>query len=185
MRVTTAFNRMLDIPGATVRSVTFAPEGIVVGIGRRTRRLRCPCGYSTRSCHETSTRRRTRRAKRSGGRIVEWRQISEVTEIIQERVVDGHGPSEPGAAVDDAVRRHLYRRALLEQRHQPSAPLVRVGAVDMTARLGAVVLIEDCQFEARRPGVDDEQGPAHPEDLAGALVRPSCTTLVGPRFASW
>ncbi|HEY1829626.1 MAG TPA: hypothetical protein VGG38_05205 [Acidimicrobiales bacterium] len=35
MRVTTAFNMMLAIVGASVRNVTFAPEGVVVGLGRR------------------------------------------------------------------------------------------------------------------------------------------------------
>lgn len=33
---------MLAIDGATVSSVTFAPEGIVVGLRRRFRRLTCP-----------------------------------------------------------------------------------------------------------------------------------------------
>lgn len=44
MRVTTAFNRMLDLQGASVRSVTFADEGVVVGVAPTTRRHRCPCG---------------------------------------------------------------------------------------------------------------------------------------------
>ena len=58
MRVTTAFNRMLAIEGATVSSVTFAPEGIVVGLRRRARRLTCStCGWSTAARYDTSTRR--------------------------------------------------------------------------------------------------------------------------------
>lgn len=57
MRATTAFNRILDIPGATVASVTFTPRGIVVGLRRRSRRLRCPCGWRARAVHERSTRR--------------------------------------------------------------------------------------------------------------------------------
>lgn len=58
MRATTAFNRMLGIPGATVASVTFTGEGIVVGLRRRFRRLTCPrCGWSTRSRYDASTRR--------------------------------------------------------------------------------------------------------------------------------
>jgi transposase len=48
VRVTTAFNRMLAIEGATVASVTFAPEGIVVGLRRRARPLTCSMfGWST------------------------------------------------------------------------------------------------------------------------------------------
>ena len=58
MRVTTSFNRMLAIKGATVASVTFAPEGIVVGLRRRKRRLTCPvCGWSTAASYDRSVRR--------------------------------------------------------------------------------------------------------------------------------
>lgn len=57
MRVTTAFNRMLSIPGANVVSVAFTPEAIVVGLRRRSRRLTCPCGRSTRATYDRSTRR--------------------------------------------------------------------------------------------------------------------------------
>lgn len=57
MRVTTAFNRMLAIPGAWVASVAFAPEGIVIGLRRRSSRLRCPCGWSTTSRYDSSVRR--------------------------------------------------------------------------------------------------------------------------------
>ena len=57
MRVTTAFNRMLAIPGASVRSVEFGPDGIVIGVRRRARRHRCPCGFSTRARYDYSIRR--------------------------------------------------------------------------------------------------------------------------------
>ncbi len=58
MRVTTAFNRMLAIPGATVTGVAFAPEGVVVSIRlRRRSRLWCPCGGSSRAAYDRSTRR--------------------------------------------------------------------------------------------------------------------------------
>lgn len=57
MRVSTAFNKMLAIPGAGVKAVSFAPEGIVVGLHRRTKRLRCPCGFATTSVYDRSTRR--------------------------------------------------------------------------------------------------------------------------------
>jgi hypothetical protein len=42
VRATTAFNKMLAIPGAYVAAVTFTPEGVVVDLKRRARRLRCP-----------------------------------------------------------------------------------------------------------------------------------------------
>ncbi len=57
MRVSTAFNRMLAIPGAWVDSVAFTDDGIVVGLRRRSRRLRCPCGAPSRSRYDRSRRR--------------------------------------------------------------------------------------------------------------------------------
>jgi transposase len=49
---------MLGIDGATVSSVTFTGDGIVVGLRRRFRRLTCPwCGWSTRAGYDRSTRR--------------------------------------------------------------------------------------------------------------------------------
>jgi transposase len=57
VRVTTAFNRMLDIPGASVRSVEFTPAGLVVGIRPCARRLSCPCGWSTPATYDRARRR--------------------------------------------------------------------------------------------------------------------------------
>jgi transposase len=57
VRATTAFNKMLAIPGAGVAGVTFTPAGIVVVLRRRARRLRCPCGWSTRAVDDRSVRR--------------------------------------------------------------------------------------------------------------------------------
>jgi transposase len=49
MRVSTAFSRLLRLPGVWVRSVTFEPDRVVVGVALRRRRLDCPkCCYSTR-----------------------------------------------------------------------------------------------------------------------------------------
>ena len=56
MRATTAFNKMLAIPGAHVAAVTFDPDGIVVDLARRTKRLQCPCGWSTRAVYDRSRR---------------------------------------------------------------------------------------------------------------------------------
>ena len=50
MRVTAAFNRLLAIPGTTVREVSFKPARITVTIALRRRRLVCAdCQYSARS----------------------------------------------------------------------------------------------------------------------------------------
>lgn len=56
MRVTTAFNKMLSIPGATVAWVEFTPEGVVVGLRRRKGRPRCPCGWKGSGAYDTSVR---------------------------------------------------------------------------------------------------------------------------------
>jgi hypothetical protein len=49
MRVSTAFSRLLRLPGVWVRSVDFEPDRVVVVVALRRRRLRCPkCSYSTR-----------------------------------------------------------------------------------------------------------------------------------------
>jgi transposase len=57
VRVTTAFNKMLEIPGASVASVVFGPEGVVVGLRRRFRLLRCPCGSTSTAAYDRSLRR--------------------------------------------------------------------------------------------------------------------------------
>lgn len=57
MRVTTAFNKLLVIPGASVGSVAFTPAGLVLGLHRRRRRPVCPCGWKGRAVYDRSTRR--------------------------------------------------------------------------------------------------------------------------------
>lgn len=57
MRVTTAFNKLLAIPGAVVASVTFTPAGVVVGVRHRRRRPVCPCGWKGRATYDRSRRR--------------------------------------------------------------------------------------------------------------------------------
>ena len=57
MRATTAFNKMLATPGATVAKVSFTSEGIVVGLRRRFRKLTCPCGFTTGAAYDSSVRR--------------------------------------------------------------------------------------------------------------------------------
>jgi transposase len=57
VRVTTAFNKMLAIPGACVVSVTFAAAGVIVGVRRRRRRPVCPCGWKGRAVYDRTVRR--------------------------------------------------------------------------------------------------------------------------------
>jgi transposase len=54
VRVTTAFSRLLRLPGVWVRKVRFEPDRVVVEVALRRRRLVCPkCGYSTRARKDT------------------------------------------------------------------------------------------------------------------------------------
>ena len=57
MRVSTAFNKLLALQGASVTGVTFGAEGVVVSVRLRRRRSRCSgCGRQA-PIHERSTRR--------------------------------------------------------------------------------------------------------------------------------
>ena len=40
MRVTSVFNRLMDLPGITVTDVEFSADAVVVGVRLRSRRLR-------------------------------------------------------------------------------------------------------------------------------------------------
>jgi transposase len=54
VRVTTAFNRTLNLPGASVSGVRFAQEGIVVAVRLRRRRRVCSnCGQLCHATHDT------------------------------------------------------------------------------------------------------------------------------------
>lgn len=57
MRATTAFDRIIAIDGVVISGVTFAPEGVVVGVRRRKRVHQCPCGVTTAAHYDHSTRR--------------------------------------------------------------------------------------------------------------------------------
>jgi transposase len=61
MRVSTAFNRLLQVPGASVVAVRFEREGVVVSLRRRARRLVCPrCGCVGRAGYDRREQRRWR-----------------------------------------------------------------------------------------------------------------------------
>lgn len=58
MRASTAFNRILQLPGATVCSVEFTDDVVVVGIRARRKALHCPdCDYHCRGRYDQSVRR--------------------------------------------------------------------------------------------------------------------------------
>ena len=58
MRVCTAFNRILALPGAAVASVEFTDQGLVIGLRRsRRRKLVCPCGHKTWARYDGTKRR--------------------------------------------------------------------------------------------------------------------------------
>ena len=53
MRVTTAFKRLLDLPGITVAKVAFGPCEVVVTVTLRSRKLHCPrCGFTTNARYD-------------------------------------------------------------------------------------------------------------------------------------
>jgi hypothetical protein len=52
VRVTTAFNMLLGLPGVNVTGIEFTAERVVVDVALRRRRLVCPpCDYSTAGRH--------------------------------------------------------------------------------------------------------------------------------------
>jgi len=54
VRVTTAFKRLMDLPGVTVSDVDFQPSKVVVTVKLRRRSLTCPsCGFTTRARYDT------------------------------------------------------------------------------------------------------------------------------------
>ncbi len=54
MRVTTAFKRLMDLPGVTVSDVDFQPAKVVVTVMLRGRKLFCPeCGFTTKARYDT------------------------------------------------------------------------------------------------------------------------------------
>jgi transposase len=57
VRVSTAFNTMLGIPGASVAGVEFTSTGVIVRLRRRRRKHVCPCGWKTWSHYDRSVRR--------------------------------------------------------------------------------------------------------------------------------
>ena len=63
MRVTTAFNMLLALPGVNVTDVAFEHDRVMVDVRLRRRRLVCPhCGWSTRPRHNIQRRPSTWRA---------------------------------------------------------------------------------------------------------------------------
>jgi transposase len=57
VRVTTAFNRILRVPGATITDVTVTAGEVVAEVRLDSKRLRCPCGYRTWAVYDRSVRR--------------------------------------------------------------------------------------------------------------------------------
>jgi transposase len=56
VRVTTAFKRLIDLPGVVVTEVGFGPARVVVTVRLRSRRLACPlCGYTTKARYDRRT----------------------------------------------------------------------------------------------------------------------------------
>lgn len=69
MRVSTAFNRLLQIPGAWVTDVVIEDRDVEVSLRPRARWLRCPCGML---CSAAYDRRRRRWRHLDLGRCKLW-----------------------------------------------------------------------------------------------------------------
>ena len=57
MRISTAFNKMLEVRGASVADVSFTGEGIIISLSRHRGKHRCPCGKKTWASYDRSLRR--------------------------------------------------------------------------------------------------------------------------------
>jgi transposase len=57
VRLTTAVNRILQLPGVSVHSVASTDQGLVIGLRRQRRRLLCPCGATNGARYDSSRRR--------------------------------------------------------------------------------------------------------------------------------
>ena len=68
MRVSTAFNRILQIPGANVTDVTIGDRDIEVTVRLKTRSPRCPCGKRVRAGYDRR-RRRWRHVDLAGNKL--------------------------------------------------------------------------------------------------------------------
>jgi hypothetical protein len=121
VRLTTAFNRILRLPGAGVQTVAFTDCGVVISLRRRRRTLVCPCSATSRARYDTS-RRRWRHLDfgacqvwleadihridcRAGGRVrTEQVWTSEVVESVYraEAHESPHTPGYPNAETGDA-----------------------------------------------------------------------------------
>jgi transposase len=68
VRVTTAFNRLLALPGTSVVGVSFTEHEVVVDVRARRRVHQCPCGVRVRGRYDSS-RRRWRHLDLAGGKL--------------------------------------------------------------------------------------------------------------------
>lgn len=57
MRVSTAFNLLLQIPKASVADVVIGDRDVEVTLRSRNRLLRCPCGKRVRAVYDRRERR--------------------------------------------------------------------------------------------------------------------------------
>lgn len=157
MRVSTAFNKMLAIPGATVITVEFSPGGIVVGLRRRQKRLTCPCGLRTTAVYDRSTRR-WRHLDLGASRLMLQAEVRRLFCLRCRRVRTEEVPwARPGARcsrdLEDVV-------AFMAQRMDKTtvARLLRISWASVARIVGRVVLdhIDGSRLEGLvRIGVDE------------------------------
>jgi transposase len=126
VRITTAFNRILQLPGASVRTVAFTDQGMVIELRRRRRRLQCPCGATTAARYDSS-RRRWRHLDFGACQVWLEADIHRINcrncgRVRTEQVPWGTPERPPHQRLRE--RRRLARPADGQDRHQPTAALL-------------------------------------------------------------
>ena len=158
MRVTTAFNRMLAIPGASVCSARLEREGVVVGVRLQRRRLVCPrCGCVGRGGYDRR-RRRWRHLDLAGRRCYLECELRRFPCPGCRRIVSETVPwARPGARHTRAFDQ-LVACLAQQMAKTPLAEQLRVGWTTVGRIIERTVedAVSEQRFEAlRRIGIDE------------------------------
>jgi transposase len=158
MRVTTAFNRMLAIPGASVRSASVQAEGVVVGLCLSRRRLVCArCGCIGRGGYDRR-RRRWRHLDLAGARCFLEYDLRRFPCPGCRRIVSEAVPwARPGARHTRAFDQ-LVACLAQQMAKAPLAELVRISWTTVGRIIARTVedAMSEQRFEGlRRIGIDE------------------------------
>jgi transposase len=158
MRVTTAFNRMLAIPGASVDAARLDGEGVVVTLSLRRRRLVCArCGCLARGGYDRR-RRRWRHLDLAGVRCFLEYELRRFPCPGCRRIVSEAVPwARPGARHTRAFDQ-LVACLAQQMAKAPLAELLRIGWTTVGRIIARAVedAVSEQRFDAlRRIGIDE------------------------------